>query len=126
MTYNLKVFKAIADETRIKILILLLKRNICAKGIANHLNISEAAVSQHIKVLKDIDLIVGYKRGYNVVYDVNKTVLEQAVGFLKLLIDDDTSSLENELGLSEKNNVISKCSPNCKVRGMCCRKNREV
>ena len=64
MNEKIKIFKAIGDETRVKILILLSNRNICAKGIAKHLEISEAAVSQHIKILKEANIITGYKEGY--------------------------------------------------------------
>ena len=45
MKEEVKVFKAIGDETRLKILLLLSTKNICAKGIARNLDISEAAVS---------------------------------------------------------------------------------
>ena len=74
MIDNVKVFKAIGDETRIKILILLSKKNICAKGISRHLGISEAAVSQHIKVLKDIELVIGYK--LSLIHILEKQVLD--------------------------------------------------
>ena len=68
MKEEVKVFKAIGDETRLKILLLLSTKNICAKGIARNLDISEAAVSQHIKILKEAELIVAYKSGYFVMY----------------------------------------------------------
>lgn len=58
MNNFINLFKAIADETRVNILILLSKKNMCAKGIAKHLEISEAAVSQHIKILKESQLII--------------------------------------------------------------------
>ena len=48
-----KIFKALSDETRLNILLLVFKRNICQKGISKYLCISDSAVSQHIKVLKD-------------------------------------------------------------------------
>lgn len=122
MIDNVKVFKAIGDETRIKILILLSKKNICAKGISRHLGISEAAVSQHIKVLKDIELVIGYKRGYHVIYDLNKEVIEEAVGFLKLFLNDDIYSLNEKFNLSDDNLNIVQCTSNCKVRKSCCMK----
>ena len=87
MEEKIKVFKAIADETRLKILILVSKKNICAKGIAKHLGISEAAVSQHIKVLKESSLIIAYKRGYHIMYELNREVLEKANNFINYLIN---------------------------------------
>ena len=77
MNEKVKVFKAIGDETRLKILILLSSKNVCAKGIAKHLEISEAAVSQHIKTLKEANLVIAYKEGYYVMYELNKDILER-------------------------------------------------
>ena len=122
MKETVKLFKAIGDETRIKILLLLSKRNICAKGISKHLDISEAAVSQHIKVLKDVGLIVGYKKGYYVVYDLNKEILENAIDFIKLLINEDLNSIKNELNLDIKEFNNLKCKDNCKKMQGCCKK----
>ena len=95
MEEKIKVFKAIGDETRLKILILLSHKNICAKGISKHLNISEAAVSQHIKILKEASLIIGYKRGYHLMYELNKVSLESSINFIKSLIDDDINLIRD-------------------------------
>ena len=43
-----KVLKAIADETRLKILMLLLRHNYCVRALANELKLSEATISQHL------------------------------------------------------------------------------
>lgn len=122
MKEKVRVFKAMGDETRIKILLLLSKRNICAKGIAKHLDISEAEVSQHIKILKDVNLITGYKRGYYVVYDLNKEVLENAINFMSLLINDDINSISNKLNIKLSDINISQCKINCKSMKSCCKK----
>ncbi len=71
------VLKAIADETRLKIIKLLLKHNYCVGETARCLGISEAAVSQHLKILKEADLLVGEKRGYFMHYDVNRAMLKK-------------------------------------------------
>lgn len=126
MKDTVKLFKAIGDETRINILILLSKKNICAKGIAKHLGISEAAVSQHIKVLKDVNLIVGYKKGYFVVYDLNKKVLEDSINFIKLLINEDLGSIKEQLNLDIKDFNNENCKNHCrKMQGCCKSKFRE-
>ncbi|MEG0307792.1 MAG: metalloregulator ArsR/SmtB family transcription factor [Clostridium sp.] len=122
MINNVKVFKAIGDETRIKILILLSKRNICAKGIARHLEISEAAVSQHIKILKDVELVIGYKKGYHVIYDLNKDILEEAIGFITILINDDICSISDKFNLEVENFNVLQCNNNCKGMKSCCKK----
>lgn len=78
-----QVFKAMGDETRLKILTILSIKRICAKGIAKHLDISEAAVSQHIKVLKDAGLILGEKAGYHVHYHIQEPAFSEIILFIE-------------------------------------------
>lgn len=79
------VLKAIADETRMKILKLLQKHNYCVRALANELNLSEATVSQHLKVLREAGLLVGEKRGYFMHYSVQGGVLENLAGEITAL-----------------------------------------
>ncbi len=67
--------KAISDPTRYKIISLLLDRHYCVRIISKKLNISESAVSQHMKVLKDADIIYGKKLGYYMHYIVKTNTL---------------------------------------------------
>ena len=90
MEAYINIFKALSDETRLKILLLMSKKSICAKGIAKHLNISEAAVSQQIKILKKVNLIIGYKIGYHIIYDLNYDTLKKPTLFIENLINKDT------------------------------------
>lgn len=67
-------FKALSDETRFKLFLLLAeKKQLCVGGLAKVLGISESAVSQHLKILRNADLIKGEKKvGYFVHYKVQK------------------------------------------------------
>lgn len=58
----LLVLKAIADESRLKILKILLQKDCCVVALSRRLGISEAAVSQHLKVLKEANLVSGKKK----------------------------------------------------------------
>ena len=69
------VMKALGDENRMKILRLLLSHNYCVRALAKNLNISEAAVSQHLKTLREAGLNVGSTQSYFVHYSVNRDVL---------------------------------------------------
>lgn len=69
------LYRALADETRRKIITLLLGHNYCVSELARVLNISESAVSQHLKVLKEADLLTGEKRGYYMHYDIDREKL---------------------------------------------------
>ena len=77
MDQFLTVLKALADETRMKLLDLLLAQDLCGRAAAKRLGISEAAVSQHLKILKDAGLVLGEKRGYWTHYSVQTEVLEE-------------------------------------------------
>ena len=123
MNEKVKVFKAIGDETRLKILILLSSKNVCAKGIAKHLGISEAAVSQHIKTLKEAKLVIAYKEGYYVMYELNKDVLENAKKFMDLLIHKDIDLISKQCNIKINDLNITKCKLSCKSMKCCCKRN---
>ena len=122
MKEKVKVFKAIGDETRLKILILLSTKNICAKGIAKHLEISEAAVSQHIKVLKEANLIIAYKNGYYVMYELNNEVLEEVKNFIDILIHKDVDLISKKYNIKISDFSTARCKQGCKTMKGCCRK----
>lgn len=106
MEKEIKIFKALGDEKRIEILSLISRKNMCAKGIARHLKITESAVSQQIKVLKEANLIIGYKVGYHIIYDINEDSLKASVKFIDSIIDN------NKIANANVNKLI--CSDNCK------------
>ncbi len=72
MNDNIMVLKAIADETRLEILRLLLSRNYCVGALAQKIELSEAAISQHLKVLREAGLVNCEKCGYYSHYDVDR------------------------------------------------------
>ena len=90
----IKIFKALGDEVRFNILILISNNSMCSKGLAKRLNISEAAISQHIKILKEAELIIGYKVGYHNFYDLNFQTINMVRKYLDSMISDD--NIENE------------------------------
>ena len=115
-----KVFKALSDETRLNILILASKRNICQKGISKFLGISDSAVSQHIKVLKDAGIIKGIKEGYFVFYTVDKDVFEQCLSFINF-IKSDSEDYINKFDEIAKMQDFG-CKNNCKTIKKCCKR----
>ena len=122
MNEKVKVFKAIGDETRLKILILLSSKNVCAKGIAKHLEISEAAVSQHIKTLKEANLVIAYKEGYYVMYELNKDVLQNAKKFMDLLIHKDIDLISKQCNIKISDFNMATCKLSCKSMKCCCKR----
>ena len=72
-----RIFKVLSVDTRVRIIELLKERSLCVNALAKTLDISPAAVSQHLRVLRDADAVVADKRGYFVHYRVNEKTLAQ-------------------------------------------------
>jgi len=73
----LPTLKALADDTRFRIIDLLLTHDLCVGALAGRLNISKAAVSQHLQILRKAGLVRGEKRGYWTHYSVDKGAIHQ-------------------------------------------------
>ena len=71
-----KVFKALSDANRRKIIDLLKKKEMTAGEIAEHFNVSKPTISEHLKTLKNADLIQSEKNGQFITYFLNTSVLE--------------------------------------------------
>ena len=72
---KIEILKIISDETRYAIINLLLSKNYCVMALAKRLKITEAAVSQHLSVLKKADIVFGEKKGYFMHYKVNINII---------------------------------------------------
>ena len=71
------VFAALADPTRREILNLLKDGKRSAGEISERFDISAAAVSRHLSVLKDADLVEDTREGKFIFYELNVSVLEE-------------------------------------------------
>lgn len=60
-----KILKALGEPMRFKIFTCLLERKHCVRSLSKKLNISESAISQHLKVMKEAELVYGEKFGYH-------------------------------------------------------------
>lgn len=72
-----RVFKVLSVETRVRMIELLKRRSLCVNALAKTLNITPAAVSQHLRVLRDADLVIADKQGYFVHYRINEKTLAE-------------------------------------------------
>ena len=77
-----KVFKALSDANRRKIIDLLKKKEMTAGEIAEHFNVSKPTISEHLKTLKNADLIQSEKNGQFITYFLNTSVLEDFLSYM--------------------------------------------
>jgi ArsR family transcriptional regulator len=83
------VMKALSDRTRMKIIELLLERGhkMCVNALASQLDITQSAVSQHLRILRQADLVESDRNGYYVHYSVNDDRLRMVAEMLGNLLE---------------------------------------
>ena len=69
--------KALSDPIRREILEILKSGRLPAGEIANHFSVSGAAISKHLSVLREADLIRDTREGKYIYYELNASVLEE-------------------------------------------------
>jgi DNA-binding transcriptional ArsR family regulator len=74
-----KVFKALADPTRRRVLQLLHERPMTAGELADEFELSKPTMSGHFAVLRAADLIDADKQGTTITYSLRLSVLEDAL-----------------------------------------------
>jgi DNA-binding transcriptional ArsR family regulator len=74
-----KVFKALSDPTRRRVLQLLRERPMSAGELSDHFAVSKPTMSAHFAVLQDAGLIESEKSGRTIVYRLVMSVLEEAL-----------------------------------------------
>ena len=72
-----RIFKVLSVGTRVRMIDLLKRRSLCVNALAQALDITPAAISQHLRVLRDADIVIADKQGYFVHYRVNEETLAE-------------------------------------------------
>ncbi|NLK72466.1 MAG: winged helix-turn-helix transcriptional regulator [Clostridiales bacterium] len=106
MSELLDVLKSLSDETRLNIINLLLTRDYCVGALAKKMDITESAVSQHLKVLRMAGIVKGEKRGYFTHYFVDRELLKN--------IANRITELSNTEPIGKR----------CEKDHACCRRNK--
>ena len=73
------IFKVLADSQRREILTMLKDERLNAGEIAEKLQITPAALSYHLKLLKNADLISEYREKNFIYYEINTTVFDELI-----------------------------------------------
>lgn len=85
--------RALSDPIRREILSMLKKGRMSAGEITDHFSVTAAAISRHLSVLKEADLIRDTREGKFIYYELNTSVLEEILLWVKDLKGEE----ENEV-----------------------------
>lgn len=77
--------RALSDPIRREILNLLKSGRLSAGEITEHFDVTAASISRHLSVLKEADLIRDTRQGKFIYYDINTSVLEETLLWIKNL-----------------------------------------
>jgi DNA-binding transcriptional ArsR family regulator len=79
--------RALADDTRQQILVLLQDGELCVSDIVGAFAISQPTISHHLGILKQFNLVTSRKEGKLVYYDINRDNLVECCGMLMAKFD---------------------------------------
>lgn len=80
---DLSIFKVLSDSQRREILVLLKNGRLSAGEIAEKMGLTPAALSYHLKLLKQAELVIEYKSKNFIYYEINVTVFEELILWVK-------------------------------------------
>ncbi|MGZ4032469.1 MAG: autorepressor SdpR family transcription factor [Tumebacillaceae bacterium] len=91
-------FKALSDATRRQIIRLLRDGDMTAGEIAEHFSMTKPSISHHLNSLKQAGLVLDERRGQNIVYSLNTTVVEEVISWFMDIIGKQDGDAGEETG----------------------------
>lgn len=109
----IEIFKALSDETRLRILSLLLNEEMCVCEIEFALKLSQSNASKHLSILKILRILDSYKKAQWTYYRISEDFINMHKELWEYLTKqfEKLPSYENDLLEFE----------NCRKRNMCCK-----
>ena len=101
-----ETFMALSDPQRRELLMLLRDGRMSAGELAEKLEVTPAALSYHLKLLKKADLVMEYKEKNFVYYELNTTVFDEMIMWMQQFggsISEKCSSVDNGSPVSDNN-----------------------
>lgn len=89
-----KSFKALGEPTRLKILKMLSIQSMCVCELSEVLDMLQPRISQHLKILKDVDLVIESREGYWTYYSINSHVMDNLWRNFKEFLAADLKELQ--------------------------------
>ncbi len=89
--------KALSHPTRLKILNILKENELCVCVIFEQLELEQSNVSQHLKVLKDQDILISQREGSNIMYKVKDKNVFKILNIVKESLLQQLTETQNQL-----------------------------
>ena len=93
-----RMMKVLSVDTRVRIVQLLKGRALCVNALAAQLDVTQGAVAQHLRIMRDAGLVIDEKRGYFVHYRLNEDTLSAWRNEIDKLLDPEYGASENKKG----------------------------
>ncbi len=115
MEKSIEIFKALSDETRIRILYLLIlsKDSICECELVDALKIPQYNISRHLRILKNTTMIIETKKGRWKYFSLTKNLDNFLINIIKTIssmsmqkLKNDYSNLQKRLDIRENSECI--------------------
>lgn len=91
-------FKAVADPARVKIMMLLAKREMFVSEICQHFKMKQPSISHHLNILKKAGIVKDRKEGKEVYYSLNTCCIDSCCGdFMERFKSKDGSDKKNSI-----------------------------
>lgn len=107
-----RLLKVLSVGTRVRIVQLLKGRALCVNALASRLDVTQGAVSQHLRIMRDAGLVIDEKRGYFVHYRLNEDTLAAWREEIDRLLDPTHGVCKDTKGASECAVMKSKAARN--------------
>ena len=92
----IKSFRALSDPTRLRIFLLLLKRDLCVCELTFILEMSQSRISHQLRLLRDADLVQDKREGRWIVYAIPPGVRETLEPILRRLAGSESILRDTE------------------------------
>lgn len=113
MRQFLKVFKALSDPNRVRIVKMLEDKPLCVCEIKDILGLANSTVSKHLSLLRDAELIIDEKDGKWVYYRLNTLEFEKYVNQILPLLKDWLN--DEPKVLNDRNQAQTCTRDGCKI-----------
>ncbi len=110
---NTKIFKALSDINRLRILKALQSKTLCACEIQNLVKLANSTISQHLKILKTAGFIKENKDGKWINYSINPNAEDPRIISILASLDfwiNDEKLIINDIRIVNKLDRIKICS----------------